>query len=134
MGTVFGIVRVIVWIAGTILILVVAIEVIGYLVDRIRSRTKAVDSDGDPDLQKTREAAAKLSQEHLWLEPAVVEQDGRFQSAVAALSRPEVDSSLALKAAKSSSEFEAAIGFAALAGRAEIPPGQTDWMVRTLGR
>ena len=50
-----------------------------------------------------------------------------FKSTVADLSRPEVDASVALKAAKSSSEFEAAIGFAALAARAEIPPGQTDW-------
>src|SRR5262245_29516531 len=134
MSTVFGIVRVIVLIAGAILILVVAIELIGYLVDRIRSKTKAADSGGDPGLQKTREAAAKLSNEHFWLDPDVLEQDGLFEKTVAELSRPEVDSSLAIKAAKSTFDFEMAIGFAAIAARGEIPSGQTDWMVRTLGR
>ncbi len=88
----------------------------------------------DPALQKAREAAAKLTQEHVWLNADVVEQDALFKRTVADLSRPEVDPSVSLKAAKSSSEFEAAIGFAALTARAEIPPGQTDWTVRTLRR
>ena len=133
MDIVFGIVKVIVFIAGALLILGVLTEVIGYLVDRIRSRRAASEHD-DPELQKVHEAVAKLSREHLWLDPDVLEQDGLFKRTVAELSRPEVDSSLALKAAKSSSEFELAIGFAALAERDEIPAEQTDWMVRTLGR
>ena len=91
-------------------------------------------AQADPRLQKVREAAAKLSQEHMWLDADVLEQDSLFKSTVADLSRPEVDASAALKAAKSSSDFEAAIGFAALAARAEIPSGQTDWALRALRR
>ena len=61
-----------------------------------------------------------------------IEQDGLFKRTVADLSRPEVDAGAALTAAKSSADFEAAIGFAALAARAEIPPEQTSWAVRAL--
>ena len=68
----------------------------------------------------------------MWLSPEVIEQDALFKRTVADLSRPEVDAGAALTAAKSSADFEAAIGFAALAARAEIPPGQTSWTVRTL--
>ena len=86
----------------------------------------------DPELQKVREAAAKLAQEHMWLSPELIEYDDLFKRTVADLSRPEVDAGAALTAAKSSAEFEAAIGFAALAARAKIPPEQTSWAVRTL--
>src|SRR5262245_34822988 len=134
MDTVFGIVMVILAIAGALLILGVLIEVIGYLVDRIRSKTRAAEAHGDPELQKTREAAARLSDKHIWVDPDVLEQDGLFEKTVVELSRPDVDSGLAMKAAKRTFDFEMAIGFAALARRDELPSGQTDWMVRTLSR
>jgi Na+-transporting methylmalonyl-CoA/oxaloacetate decarboxylase gamma subunit len=134
MRTVLGIVLVIFVIAGALLILDVAVALIGHLVRRTRSKTAAADSDEDAELQRTREAAAKLSQEHMWLNADVVEQDARFKRAVADLSRPDVEASVVLTAAKSTSEFEAAIGLTALAARTEIPPGQTNWAVRALGR
>jgi ATP-dependent Clp protease ATP-binding subunit ClpC len=134
MRTVFGIVLVIFAIAGVLLILDVVVALISYLVRRTRSKTAAEDTDGDAGLRSTRETAAKLSQEHMWLNGDVLEQDGRFKRAVADLNRPEVDVSVVLTAAKSTSEFEAAIGLAALAARTDIPAGQTNWAVRALGR
>jgi hypothetical protein len=135
--TAIGIVLLIFLIVGAIIVLnsvVNAVRRWSRSSTATRPTQEPAGPQADPRFQKVREAAAKLSQEHMWLNPDVLEQDGLFKSTVDDLSRPEVDASVALKAAKSSSVFEAAIGFAALAVRAEIPPGQTDWTVRALRR
>ena len=135
MDTVFGLVLLILLLAGVVIL----VNWAGHAVLRrkgVAEEPQPTEPSGaapvDPELQKAREAAAKLAQQHMWLSPEVIEQDALFKRTVADLSRPEVDAGAALTAAKSSADFEAAIGFAALAARAEIPPGQTSWTVRTL--
>jgi ATP-dependent Clp protease ATP-binding subunit ClpC len=135
--TVIGVVLLILAIVGTILVLNSVVSTVRRWARRAHAPHPTQEPEGtqaDPRLQKVREAAAKLSREYMWLDADVLEQDSLFKSTVADLSRPEVDASVALKAAKSSSDFEAAIGFAALAARAEIPSGQTDWTLRALRR
>ena len=121
METVIGVVLLILAIVGTILVLNSVVSTVRRWARRAHAPHPTQEPEGtqaDPRLQKVREAAAKLSREYMWLDADVLEQDSLFKSTVADLSRPEVDASVALKAAKSSSDFEAAIGFAALAARA----------------
>jgi hypothetical protein len=81
MDTVVGIVSFLLLLAGVVVVLELLAEVVVRSVRRMRSRRapRPTEPPGaaqvDPELQKAREAAVKLAQEHLWLDPDILEQD-----------------------------------------------------------
>ena len=75
-------------IVGAILVLNSVVKAVRRWARRARSSTEPrpgqepQGAQSDAKLQKVREAAAKLSQEHMWLNADVLEQDTLFKSTV----------------------------------------------------